>query len=58
MELKILIIQMEILRNRSRDMTWGPSGLAPLIFIQYTVTVCSCLSVSLKRPSGTRELSN
>ena len=38
-ELKIPIIQMEILRNRSTDMTWDPRGLASLVFIQYTSTV-------------------
>ena len=51
MELKIPIIQMEILRNRSRDMTWGPRGLASLVFIQCTSTVCSCPAISLKRPA-------
>ena len=57
MEYKIVIFQKEIVRNRSRDMTWGPRGLDDLSSSKMQSQFCSCPEISLKRPAGARKIS-
>ena len=57
MESKIVIFQKEIVRNRSRDMTWGPRGLDDLSSSKMQSQFCSCPEISLKRPAGARKIS-
>ena len=57
MESKIVIFQKELLRNRSRDMTWGPWWLDHLSLSRMQPLFCSCPVISLKIPPGTRKIS-
>ena len=53
---KTVIFQKEIVRNRSRDMIWGPRGLDHLSSSRMQSWFCSCPVIFLKRPAGARKI--
>ena len=53
---KTVIFQKEIVRNRSRDMIWGPRGLDHVSSSRMQSWFCSCPVIFLKRPAGARKI--